>query len=73
MAQGWLSIHWWENTPDTKNTVVCEDHWPDGYKKITVRSKERPASPPTIFESIPPSGVPHSCQVFQFQNLEISP
>ena len=47
-----------ENTQDTKNTVVCEDHWPYGYKKITVRGKERPASPPTIFESIPPSVVP---------------
>ena len=25
----WLKAIRRENTPDTKNTVVCEDHWPD--------------------------------------------
>ena len=54
----WLKAIPRENTPDTKNTVVCEDHWPDGYKKITARGKERHASPQTIFKSIPASVVP---------------
>ena len=32
----WLKAIPRENTPDTKNTVVCEDHWPDGYKKNNI-------------------------------------
>ena len=26
-----------DNIPDTKDTVVCEDHFPEGYDKIKVR------------------------------------
>ena len=56
--QRWLKAIPREYTPDTKNTVVCERHWPIGYEKLKVRGKERPVSPPTVFESIPPSVIP---------------
>ena len=28
----WLKIIPCDNTPDSKNTVVCKRHWPKGYE-----------------------------------------
>ena len=45
----------WDNTPITKNTVVCERHWPPNYEKYRHYGKERPVNPPCLFEGVPPS------------------
>ena len=53
---------WISNIPnkivESKNTVVCEAHWPVGYETVKLRGKERPKDAPTIFTSIPKSMVP---------------
>ena len=36
----WLKIIPRHNTPDTKNTVVCKRHWPQGYKTVKRFGKE---------------------------------
>ena len=45
----WLASIPRDNIPDSKNTVVCECHWPSNYAAVTIRGKKRPADPPSIF------------------------
>ena len=51
----WLKIIPRDNTPDTKNTVVCERHWPQGYETVKCFGKERPRYPPSVFDCVKPS------------------
>ena len=51
----WLKIIPRHNTPDTKNTVVCERHWPQGYETVKRFGKERPRYPPSVFACVKPS------------------
>ena len=39
----------------TKNTVVCEKHWPANFDTYVHYGKERPVDPPSIFSDIPVS------------------
>ena len=32
-----------DNTPDTKNTVVCKHNWPAEYRKLKVQGNECPS------------------------------
>ena len=41
--------------PDSKDTVVCERHWPKNYPTIVLRGKPRPADPLSAFSCVPPS------------------
>ncbi len=45
-------------TYPTKYTVVCSKHWPSDFKKSMYYGKERPASPPSVFDCVKPSLVP---------------
>ena len=47
-----------DNIPQSKDTVVCEKHWPRNFEKVLVYGKYRPAVPPTVFNCIPKSLVP---------------
>ena len=51
----WLKIIPRHNTPDTKNTVVCERHWLQGYETVKRFGKERPRYPPSVFACVKPS------------------
>ena len=42
----------------TKNTVVCEKHWPDGYESYVHYGKLVPIDPPSLFNGIPASCIP---------------
>ena len=42
----------------SKDTVVCELHWPSGFETITVRGKQRPKHPPSVWPNVPPSQIP---------------
>ena len=54
----WLKSIPCDNMPQSKNTVVCEKHWPINFEKVLVYGKYRPAVPPTVFNYIPKSLVP---------------
>ena len=54
----WLSAIPRSNIPYSKYTVVCSEHWPINFKKINFHGKERPSSPPSIFNCVKSSLVP---------------
>ena len=54
----WLKYISRDNIPQSKDTVVCEKHWPINFEKVLVYGKYRPAMPPTVFNCIPKSLVP---------------
>ena len=54
----WLQVIPRDNTPDSKDTSVCIDHWPKGFKTVMVHGKVRPRNPPSIFPNIPLSMLP---------------
>ena len=35
--------------PDSANTVVCIQHFPDGFETVSVKGRLRPKTPPSIF------------------------
>ena len=47
-----------DNIPDSRDTSVCENHWPPGYATIKVHGKERPREPPSVFSQVPLSMIP---------------
>ena len=47
-----------DNISQSKDTVVCEKHWPINFEKVFVYGKYQPAVPPTVFNCIPKSLVP---------------
>ena len=51
----WLKIIPRDNTPDSKNTVACETHWPKGYETMQCYGKLRPRYPSSVFTGIKPS------------------
>ena len=51
----WLKVISRDNTPDSKYTVVCERHWPQGYETVRCYGKERPLHPPSVFACVKPS------------------
>ena len=54
----WLKVIPRDNIPDSKDTSVCEIHWPKGYPTIQVHRKVRPRDPPSIFPGVPKSMIP---------------
>ena len=54
----WLRAIPPDNVPDTDNTVVCEKHWPHGYRTVQKKGRTRPASPRSIFANITISQIP---------------
>ena len=57
--QFWIQAIPRDNIPVAKNTVVCEKHWPDGYEKILMFGRSRPAQPPSVFDCVPKSLIPN--------------
>ena len=51
----WLSVIPRDNTPNTKDTVVCERHWPNGYETVMHYGKQRPLNLPSLFSCVKPS------------------
>ena len=54
----WLSAVPRDNIPDSKDTVICERHWPANYATVSIHGKLRPVNPPTVFQGIPASLIP---------------
>ena len=54
----WLKVIPRDNIPDSKDSSVCEIHWPKGYSTIRVHGKVRPRDPPSIFPGVPKSMIP---------------
>ena len=50
----WLSVIPRDNTPNTKDKVVCERHWPNGYETVMHYGKQRPLKPPLLFSCVKP-------------------
>ena len=42
----------------TKDTVVCELHWPSEFEKISKNGKFRPRDPPSVWPHVPSSQIP---------------
>ena len=47
-----------DNIPNSKHTVVCERHWPEGYPTILDYEKNRPRDPPSVFTCVKSSLIP---------------
>ena len=44
--------------PDSANTVVCIQHFPDGFETVSVKGRLKPKTPPSIYSNLPKSLVP---------------
>jgi hypothetical protein len=42
----------------TKETVICERHWPADYDTVNFYGHKRPSIPPSVFKSVLPSLIP---------------
>ena len=42
----------------TKDSVICELHWPVSYPTMKFRGKCRPTNPPTVWPGVPASVIP---------------
>ena len=56
--QTWVKAIPNANLTVTKDTVVCELHWPSGFEKISKNGKFRPRDPPSVWPHVPPCQVP---------------
>jgi hypothetical protein len=56
--QKWLAVIPRDNIPNSKHTVVCERHWPEGYPTILDYGNNRPCDPPSVFTYVKPSLIP---------------
>ena len=54
----WINVIPNDKLNVTKDTVVCELHWPTGFETITVRGKQRPKHPPSVWPNVPTSQIP---------------
>ena len=54
----WLTIIPRDNTPDIKNLVVCEKHWPQNSPKKLDYGKERARDPTSVSTCVKPTQVP---------------
>ena len=54
----WLTIIPRDNTPDLKNLVVCEKHWPQNSPKKLDYGKERARDPTSVSTCVKPTQVP---------------
>ena len=54
----WLSVIFRDNTPGTRDMVVCERHWPNGYETVIRYGKQRLLNPPLPFPWVKPSLLP---------------
>ena len=44
--------------PDSKDTSICEKHWPTNYETVSVNGKLRPRDPPSLYPGVPKSVIP---------------
>ena len=49
----WIKAIPLKKTINSKNSFICERHWPTGYAKISKKGKERPRDPPTVWPNHP--------------------
>ena len=54
----WLHSIPFKNLNLHKDLVVCVKHWPADFKTVSLRGKERPRYPPSVWEGIPQSCIP---------------
>ena len=45
----WMKAISPDNRPDSANTVVCIQHFPDGFETVSVKRRLRPKIPPSVF------------------------
>lgn len=56
--KAWISAIPNDKLVVSKNTVVCELHWPSGFETISCRGKQRPKHPPSVWPNVPASQIP---------------
>jgi hypothetical protein len=56
--QAWVSAIPNAKFTFSKNTVVCELHWPSGFEKVSKKGKTRPKDPPSVWPNVPSSQIP---------------
>ena len=57
--KAWITVIPNDKLNVTKDTVVCELHWPTGFETITIRGKQRPKHPPSVWPNVPASQIPN--------------
>lgn len=48
----WITIFWRNNVPDSKDTFVCQRHWPKDYPTTIFYGKLSLRYPPSVFDCI---------------------
>ena len=56
--QAWISAIPNAELTVSKDTVVCDLHWPSGFEKVSKNGKPRPKDPPSVWPNVPLSQIP---------------
>ena len=54
----WIRAIPYKNLTIGKVSVICEKHWPESYRKISMKGRQRPNEPPSIHPGVPKSCLP---------------
>ena len=54
----WISHPVQKNLTIGKDSVISEKHWPESYRKISKKGRQRPNEPPSIFPGVSKSYLP---------------
>ena len=54
----WMKMLPFKDVKVTKDTVICERHWPTSYPTVSRKGKLRPRDPPSVWPGVPPSCCP---------------
>ena len=54
----WMKMLPFKDVKVTKDTVICERHWPTSYPTSSRKGKLRPRDPPSVWPGVPPSCCP---------------
>lgn len=58
VKQVWISAIPNANLTVSKDTVICELHWPSEFETISINGKLRPRYPPSVWPNVPSSQIP---------------
>ena len=48
----WIRAIPYKNLTIGKDSVISEKHWPESYRKISKKGRQRPSEPPQIFPGV---------------------
>ena len=66
----WIRAIPYKNLTIGKVSVICEKHWPESYRKISMKGRQRPNEPPSIHPGVPKSCLPKTnCKTANYKKV----